>query len=71
MVRRYRYRLYPTTPQRRALAKTFGCARVVYNDAVAARETARREDQSVPDHGGVVAEVDHGRQTHAAARVAA
>jgi len=33
----YRYRLYPNRPQRAALARTFGCARVVYNDCVAAR----------------------------------
>lgn len=38
---RYRFRIYPTTPQRDALARVFGCARVVYNDAVAARRAAR------------------------------
>ena len=35
--RRYRDRLYPTKGQQRQLARTFGCARVVYNDAVALR----------------------------------
>ncbi|MFO8075371.1 MAG: transposase, partial [Egibacteraceae bacterium] len=35
--RRYRYRLYPTKGQQRQLARTFGCARVVYNDAIALR----------------------------------
>ncbi|WP_405147453.1 transposase [Sphaerisporangium sp. NBC_01403] len=39
---RYNYRLYPDAPQREMLAKTFGCARVVWNDAVAARKAARR-----------------------------
>ncbi|MER6842917.1 RNA-guided endonuclease InsQ/TnpB family protein [Streptomyces platensis] len=38
---RYSYRLYPSGPQRTALAQAFGCARVVYNDALRARETAR------------------------------
>ncbi|MFG2441124.1 RNA-guided endonuclease InsQ/TnpB family protein [Streptomyces sp. NPDC048508] len=38
---RYRFRLYPKGPQRAALAKTFGCARVVFNDALRAREDAR------------------------------
>lgn len=38
---RYRFRIYPTAPQRNALARVFGCARVVYNDAVAARRAAR------------------------------
>jgi putative transposase len=37
---RYRYRLYPTSSQRQALAQAFGCARVVFNDALAARRDA-------------------------------
>jgi len=37
---RYSYRLYPTPGQHVALAKAFGCARVVYNDALAARQAA-------------------------------
>jgi putative transposase len=37
---RYNYRLYPAPGQRIALARAFGCARVVFNDALAARETA-------------------------------
>jgi putative transposase len=32
---RYRYRLYPHPHQQVALAKSFGCARVVWNDALA------------------------------------
>ena len=37
---RYRYRLDPDPTQRRALAKAFGCARVVFNDGLRAREDA-------------------------------
>jgi putative transposase len=37
---RYNYRLYPTPGQRAALARAFGCARVVFNDALAARQEA-------------------------------
>jgi putative transposase len=37
---RYNFRLYPTPGQRQALAKAFGCARVVFNDALAARRAA-------------------------------
>ena len=37
---RYRYRLYPSADQRRALARAFGCARVVFNDGLRAREEA-------------------------------
>ncbi|MEU6250867.1 transposase [Glycomyces sp. NPDC047010] len=37
---RYRFRVYPTAPQRDMLARTFGCVRTVWNDAVAARRAA-------------------------------
>jgi putative transposase len=37
---RYNYRLYPTLGQRAALAKAFGCARVVFNDGLRARQEA-------------------------------
>lgn len=37
---RYSYRLYPTPPQCRALARALGCARFVFNDALAARKAA-------------------------------
>lgn len=39
---RYQYRLYPTSRQCRALAQAFGCARVVYNDALRVREDAHK-----------------------------
>ncbi|GAA1868116.1 RNA-guided endonuclease InsQ/TnpB family protein [Actinomadura bangladeshensis] len=38
---RYAFRLYPTACQRQALSRAFGCARVVYNDALRARRAAR------------------------------
>lgn len=37
---RYNFRVYPNARQRHALARTFGCARVVYNDALALRAAA-------------------------------
>jgi putative transposase len=37
---RYNFRLYPTPGQRQALAKVFGCARVVYNDGLRIRQQA-------------------------------
>jgi hypothetical protein len=37
---RYNYRLYPTPGQRAALARAFGCARVVFNDGLRARQEA-------------------------------
>jgi hypothetical protein len=40
MLVRYRYRIDPAPAQRIALAKAFGCARVVYNDALRARQDA-------------------------------
>jgi putative transposase len=38
---RYSFRVYPNGPQRSALARAFGCSRVVFNDALRAREAAR------------------------------
>jgi putative transposase len=38
---RYSYRIDPTPSQCKALARAFGCARVVFNDALAARKAAR------------------------------
>ncbi|WP_370943040.1 RNA-guided endonuclease InsQ/TnpB family protein [Amycolatopsis sp. cg5] len=38
---RYRYRIEPTQSQRAMLARTFGCCRVVFNDAIRARQDAR------------------------------
>ncbi|HEY9392065.1 MAG TPA: RNA-guided endonuclease TnpB family protein [Mycobacteriales bacterium] len=37
---RYNFRLYPTPCQRVSLARVFGCARVVFNDGLAARREA-------------------------------
>jgi len=45
---RYSFRLYPDPRQQRALAKAFGCARVVFNDAVRVREHARAAKQPFP-----------------------
>ncbi|MGH3682712.1 MAG: helix-turn-helix domain-containing protein, partial [Natronosporangium sp.] len=40
---RYNFRVYPTAGQAVILAKTFGCARVVFNDGIRAREQARKD----------------------------
>ncbi|WP_406357405.1 RNA-guided endonuclease InsQ/TnpB family protein [Streptomyces sp. NBC_00658] len=48
---RYSFALYPNTPQRTALARAFGCARVVFNDAVRAREDARTTGEAFPAAG--------------------
>lgn len=37
---RYNFRLYPTPGQRMALARAFGCARVVFNDGLRIRQEA-------------------------------
>jgi putative transposase len=39
---RYQYRLYPTPGQVQALVRVFGCARVVYNDGLCARQEAHK-----------------------------
>ncbi|MEU1918976.1 RNA-guided endonuclease InsQ/TnpB family protein [Streptomyces albogriseolus] len=48
---RYNFRLYPSASQRMALARAFGCARVVYNDALRVREEARSEGLPFPRTG--------------------
>ncbi|WP_307630240.1 RNA-guided endonuclease InsQ/TnpB family protein [Streptomyces turgidiscabies] len=48
---RYSFRLYPDTGQQTALAKAFGCVRVVFNDAVYARESARKAGKPFPKIG--------------------
>ncbi|MCT9005572.1 RNA-guided endonuclease InsQ/TnpB family protein [Streptomyces rhizosphaerihabitans] len=48
---RYAFRLYPDAAQQTALARAFGCARVVFNDAVRAREDARKAQQPFPTAG--------------------
>ncbi|MFE7720765.1 RNA-guided endonuclease InsQ/TnpB family protein [Nocardia rhizosphaerihabitans] len=45
---RYAFRLDPTPGQRIALSRAFGCARVVFNDAVAARRAAHDAGQPFP-----------------------
>jgi putative transposase len=46
---RYRYRVYPTPGQELILARTFGCARVVFNDALRVRDTAHAAGEKISD----------------------
>ena len=41
--RAYQYRCYPTPSQRQTLARTFGCARFVYNWGLRLRTEAYRQ----------------------------
>ncbi|MFD7441427.1 RNA-guided endonuclease InsQ/TnpB family protein [Streptomyces sp. NPDC059909] len=45
---RYQFRLYPSAPQKIELAKVFGCARVVRNDALHIRQDAYQQDMALP-----------------------
>jgi Probable transposase/Helix-turn-helix domain len=49
MLVRYRYRLRPTRGQRMMLARVFGCARVVYNDALRLREESHSAGVTISD----------------------
>src|SRR4029450_4921905 len=49
MLVRCRYRIGPTQGQRQALARAFGCARVVYNDALRERERAHAAGEQLSD----------------------
>jgi putative transposase len=46
---RYNFRVYPTPGQRISLARAFGCARVVYNDNLRAREQAHAAGVKLSD----------------------
>jgi putative transposase len=50
MQKAYRYRFYPTTEQESLLRRTMGCARLVYNKALAARTDAWYERQERVDY---------------------
>lgn len=47
--RRYRYRIEPTPEQQRLLSRVFGCCRVVFNDALRARDEAFRAGIKLSD----------------------
>jgi len=49
MFARYRYRAYPTPDQQNMLARTFGCARVVFNDALRTRDEAYTAGEKISD----------------------
>jgi putative transposase len=46
---RYRYRIEPTPAQQAMLARVFGCARVVFNDALRVRDDAYRAGVKLSD----------------------
>jgi putative transposase len=48
---RYSFRLYPGAGQRALSARAFGCARVVFNDGLRAREDARAQGMPFPKSG--------------------
>jgi putative transposase len=46
---RYRYRLYPSPGQQQALARAFGCARMVYNDCLRLRDACHAAGEKISD----------------------
>ena len=54
---RYSFRLYPNGPQRPALARAFGCARVVFNDALRTRKDAHENGKPYPRSGDLSKQV--------------
>jgi putative transposase len=48
---RYNYRVYPTPDQQQALTRTFGCARVVFNDGLRLRQQAREAGEKYLSDG--------------------
>ena len=49
MLVRYRYRLDPSPGQRHALARVFGCSRVVYNDCLRLRQQCYAAGEKISD----------------------
>jgi putative transposase len=54
---RYNYRLYPDVTQREALARSFGCARVVFNDGLRARQRARDNGEKYLSDGDLCKQI--------------
>ncbi|GAA2827060.1 RNA-guided endonuclease InsQ/TnpB family protein [Crossiella cryophila] len=54
---RYNYRVYPTPDQQQSLARVFGCARVVFNDGLRARQTARDNGEKYISDGDLSKQV--------------
>ncbi|WP_189194551.1 RNA-guided endonuclease InsQ/TnpB family protein [Micromonospora fulviviridis] len=50
---RYSYRIYPDLGQQQALARAFGCARVVFNDGLRARQQAREAGEAYLSDGAL------------------
>ena len=46
---RYRYRIYPGPGQQEALARVFGCARVVFNDCLRMRDAWHAAGEQISD----------------------
>lgn len=49
MLVRYRYRLCPSPGQQQALARAFGCVRVVFNDCLRLRDACHAAGERVSD----------------------
>lgn len=63
MIKRYRFRLYPDADQAQFLARSFGCARVVFNDALAAREAALASGLKAPSSAELMKEMAVSKQS--------
>lgn len=63
MLKRYKYRAYPDGGQVKALSRVFGCVRVVFNDALAARQSARRDGLPTPSRAELSAALTAAERT--------
>jgi len=60
---RYNYRLYPPPGQQQALARAFGCARVVFNDGLRIRQQAYQAGQPYVTDGELSARLTAAKAT--------
>lgn len=63
MIKRYRYRLYPDADQAQFLARSFGCARVVFNDALTARQETFGAGEKAPSSSELMKAMAASKQT--------
>ncbi len=60
---RYNYRLYPAPGQQQALARAFGCARIVFNDGLRIRQQAYQAGQPYVTDGELSARLTAAKAT--------
>ena len=62
-IKSYKYRFYPTSEQEKILARTFGCVRVAWNQALAFRKSTYERTGKGPSYGDTSANLTKTKKT--------